>query len=237
MKVSSEDILIEVRNAVKSYKSEAGEFRALKGVNFKIAKGEFVSIVGKSGSGKSTLLNLISGIDTPSEGEIIIDKNSINSMSQNLITEWRGKNIGIVFQFFQLMPTLTVIENVMLPMDFCKTYVPAKRFSIAKDLLEKVGVSKHADKFPSALSGGEQQRVAIARALSNNPPIIIADEPTGNLDSNTSNDIFNLFDKLQKEGKTIVMVTHNMELAEKSSHIIKVQDGEIVSDKTKINLA
>lgn len=189
------DCLINVSQAVKVYESVAGEFKALKGVDVQIDEGEFVAIVGKSGSGKSTLLNLITGIDVPTSGSVFIGNKPIHLMSQKEMSIWRGRNIGIIFQFFQLLPTLTVLENVMLPMDFCNMYNSKDRKANAEKLLERVGVLRHANKLPSALSGGEQQRVAIARALANNPPIIMADEPTGNLDIETSEVIFSFFSR------------------------------------------
>lgn len=226
--------LIDISNVVKKYKSAAGEFTALNGVNLRVGTGEFIAIVGKSGSGKSTLLNMLSGIDRPTSGEIHVGDQMLQTMSEGNIARWRGRNMGIVFQFFQLIPTLTVIENVMLPMDFCNTYPALKRANVAKTLLERVGVLKHANKLPSALSGGEQQRVAIARALANNPAIIMADEPTGNLDSTTANSILQLFQELVREGKTVIMVTHNLELAEHVTRIITIRDGNIVQD-TMVN--
>ena len=220
--------LIEARNLVKVYKSASGEFSALKGVNFYVDKSEFIAIVGKSGSGKSTLLNMISGIDRPTSGELYIDSCALHLMSEEEITAWRGRRMGIVFQFFQLLPTLTVIENIMLPMDFCHTYPSNRRKSRARDLLERVGLSEHANKLPTALSGGQQQRVAIARALANDPPIIMADEPTGNLDSQTAESVFGLFEALIREGKTIIMVTHSSELAGRATRTITISDGRIV---------
>lgn len=221
--------LITVHQAVKKYKSTAGEFTALKGVDMIIDSGEFVSIAGKSGSGKSTLLNLISGIDLPTSGGIFVREKPIHLMCQKELSVWRGRNIGIIFQFFQLMPTLTVLENVMLPMDFCNIYNSKKRKITAQELLERVGVLRHANKLPSTLSGGEQQRVAIARAMANNPSIIMADEPTGNLDSKTSEVIFSFFQELVHEGKTVIMITHNTDLAARAKRTINLCDGKIIN--------
>jgi putative ABC transport system ATP-binding protein len=226
---SKENMLI-VENVKKTYEIGEKGYMALRGVSIRINKGDLMAIVGKSGSGKSTLLNLLGGIDKPTEGRIVINGKEINSLGENQLSRFRGENIGFVFQFFQLMPTLTVVENVIMPMDFSRKIPVSKRKERAEMLLDKVGISSHAYKFPSALSGGEQQRVAIARALSNNPDIILADEPTGNLDSQTTDDIFSLLKNLTFEGKNVVMVTHNEELAEQCSRIIRIRDGLIVED-------
>lgn len=223
-------MLIEVNRATKIYRSGESEFMALKGVDLKVEKGEFLAIVGQSGSGKSTLLNLLAGIDRPSSGLVSVAGESLNRMSEEALSRWRGRNVGIVFQFFQLLPTLTAIENVMLPMDFCRTYASRERRSKAESLLEKVGVSAHADKLPLGLSGGEQQRVAIARALANEPRLILADEPTGNLDAGTAEEVFGLLQSMARDGKTVVMVTHNMELARRASRVITIYDGSVVDD-------
>lgn len=223
-------IVYTVANVKKQYETLGSGYWALKGINMQIGSGEFIAIAGKSGSGKSTLLNLLGGIDKQTEGSIEIRGISIGSMSENQLSRFRGQNIGFIFQFFQLMPTLTSLENVLLPMEFVKRIPAGKRRQRAKDLLKKVGVLEQAGKFPSALSGGEQQRVAIARALANDPAIILADEPTGNLDSQTSEDIFRMLQLLAQEGKSVVMVTHNEELAARCSRIIRISDGLIVSD-------
>ena len=188
--------LIDVRNVVKIYETGAGKFLALKGVNMQVNTHEFVAVIGKSGSGKSTLVNMISGIDRPSTGEVFVDDTPIHRLNEGQLAVWRGKSLGVIFQFFQLLPSLTVVENVMLPMDFCNMYAPRERFDRAMSLLEHVGIAEHAHKLPSATSGGQQQRAAIARALANDPPIILADEPTGNLDSRTADQVFNLFSTL-----------------------------------------
>lgn len=226
------DAVLEVKNIIKDYKSGAGQIRILKGISFSAGPGEFISIVGKSGSGKTTLLNMITGIDRPTSGEIIINKTLLHEMKERDISRWRGLNIGIVFQFFQLLPTLTVLENVMMPMDFCKTYSVKERRERAQTLLQRVGLKEHAHKLPSSLSGGEQQRVAIARALANNPPLIVADEPTGNLDSKTTESIFKLLVSLKQEGKVIIMVTHSNDLAVRTDRILYLHDGAMEEDHT-----
>jgi putative ABC transport system ATP-binding protein len=225
-----DEYLINLKDVVKAYKTDAGEFLALKNINLTIGAGEFVGVIGKSGSGKSTLINMISGIDRPTRGEVNIAATPIHTLSEGGIAKWRGHNLGIVFQFFQLLPILTVLENVMLPMDFCNLYNTRQRRERALQVLDLVGVAQHANKLPSQLSGGEQQRVAIARALANDPPIIVADEPTGNLDSKTSQIVFKLFEKLVAGGKTIVMVTHDGDLAKQVKRTIIIADGEIIEE-------
>ena len=222
--------LIQLRNVVKNYKTAAGDFPALRGVDLDMQAGEFVSVIGKSGSGKSTLLNMITGIDRPSAGEVVVNNTALHTLSENQMALWRGRNLGIVFQFFQLLPTISVIENIMLPMDFCNTYPIRQREKRAMELLDLVGLSEHAYKMPTALSGGQQQRVAIARALANDPPIIIADEPTGNLDSKTADNIFQLFNDLVAQGKTIIIVTHDSGLAKRAERTALIADGEIVNE-------
>jgi putative ABC transport system ATP-binding protein len=223
--------LIELRGVSKAYDTAAGKFLALKQVNLQIHTGEFVTVVGRSGSGKSTLINLITGIDSPSSGEVFVASTPVHQMNQEQLAVWRGKNVGIVFQFFQLLPTLTVAENIILPMDFCKTYPPNERRKRAVSLLEKVGIAEQADKLPSDLSGGQQQRAAIARALANDPQILVADEPTGNLDSQTSDAVIQLFANLAAEGKTVVMVTHERDLSRYHTRSIILADGSIVTDR------
>lgn len=222
------EIAVSLQNITKEYSFGKKKYLALKGIDLEIAKGEFISIVGKSGSGKSTLLNLIGGIDKPTKGKIFLNGRLINNLSENQLSSLREENIGFIFQFFQLMPTLTIIENVLLPMDYSKKITKNQRQERAKMLLDKVGILNHADKFPSELSGGEQQRVAIARALSNDPPIILADEPTGNLDTKTTKDIFGILKNLVRENKNVIMVTHNDDLAKRSERIIRIQDGLIL---------
>ncbi len=225
-----ESRLIELNDVTKAYDVAAGKFLALKGIDMQVDEGEFVAVVGKSGSGKSTLINMITGIDSPSSGEVFVASTPVHALDQEQLAVWRGKNVGIVFQFFQLLPTLTVAENVVLPMDFCKVYSPRERRERAIALLDKVGIRGQADKLPSALSGGEQQRAAIARALANDPPLLVADEPTGNLDSQTSDAVIQLFANLAKEGKTVVMVTHERDLSRYFTRSITLSDGEVLRD-------
>ena len=222
-------ILIELRHVTKSYPVASGSFSALKDVSFKIDSRQLVAITGKSGSGKSTLLNVITGIDRPTEGTVLINGIQVDKLSESELASWRGKNVGVVFQFFQLLPTLTILENVMLPMDFCNTYPKKDRKERALYLLQMVNIKEQADKFPSTLSGGQQQRVAIARALANDPPLVVADEPTGNLDSQTATAIFELFAKLASAGKTVVVVTHEREFASYFENTINIADGAIVN--------
>ena len=222
--------LIELRKVEKTYQSAAGKYQALKTIDLKINRGEFVGIIGRSGSGKSTLINMITGIDRPSAGEVLVGSTPVQTLNENQMARWRGRNLGIVFQFFQLLPNLSVLDNIRLPMDFCNTCPARERRSRAMKLLEMVEMEAHAHKLPSALSGGQQQRVAIARALANDPPIIIADEPTGNLDSKTADAVFELFEKLTAEGKTIVMVTHDSGLARRVARTVIIADGEVVNE-------
>ncbi len=222
--------IIELRNVIKNYKTAVGDFPALKDVDLHIQAGEFVSIIGKSGSGKSTLLNMITGIDRPTTGEVFVNDTAVHELNENRMARWRGKNLGIVFQFFQLLPTISIVENIMLPMDFCRTYPMREREPRAMELLDLVELADHAYKLPTALSGGQQQRVAIARALANDPPIIIADEPTGNLDSKTADSVFQLFNNLVAQGKTIIVVTHDSGLAKRTHRTALIADGEIVNE-------
>jgi ABC-type lipoprotein export system ATPase subunit len=222
--------MIDLRGIHKYYKTAAGNFHALKSVDLQINAGEFVSIIGKSGSGKSTLLNMITGIDHPTTGEVYVNDTAVHGLDENRMARWRGKNLGIVFQFFQLLPMISVIENIMLPMDFCHSYPMRQREKRALELLEMVEMAEHAYKLPTALSGGQQQRVAIARALANDPPIIIADEPTGNLDSRTADSVFELFRNLVTQGKTIIIVTHDSGLAKRTDRTALITDGEVVNE-------
>ena len=222
--------IVDLRDVNKSYKTAVGDYPALKNIDLQINAGEFVSIIGKSGSGKSTLLNMITGIDHPTNGEVFVNSTAVHGMSENKMARWRGNNLGIVFQFFQLLPVISVIENIMLPMDFCRTYPMSERRERAMKLLELVELADHAHKLPTALSGGQQQRVAIARALANDPPIIIADEPTGNLDSKTAESVFALFNNLVAQGKTIIIVTHDSGLAKRTHRTALIADGEIVNE-------
>ncbi|MCP4359115.1 MAG: ABC transporter ATP-binding protein [Chloroflexi bacterium] len=220
-----------MRGVTKAYETAAGSFTALNNIDLQIETGKFAAIVGKSGSGKSTLLNMLTGIDRPTTGEVEINGTAVTTLTEDQIVTWRGRNIGVVFQFFQLMPTLTVIENVMMPMDFCNVYPPRERRERALALLEQVGVANQADKFPAKLSGGQQQRVAIARALANDPPTLVADEPTGNLDSCTADDVLTLFQKLAGSGKTVIMVTHERDVESWVSRVVTLVDGEIVTNE------
>jgi ABC-type lipoprotein export system ATPase subunit len=227
---AQEGPIIELHKVNKTYVNASGGFQALNEVDIEIGRGEFVGIIGRSGSGKSTLINMITGIDRPTSGDVLVGNQIVNQMSENQIARWRGRNLGVVFQFFQLLPNLTVIENVMLPMDFCNMYVTGDRRKRALKLLEMVDMAGHAYKLPAALSGGQQQRVAIARALANDPSVIIADEPTGNLDSKSADAVFKLFETLTAEGKTVVMVTHDSSLARRVSRTILIVDGEVVNE-------
>ena len=225
--------LIDMRDVVKVYATAAGEFRALKGINMQVPGGEFVGIVGKSGAGKSTLMNMITGVDHLTSGEVIVNSNgspvSIHTMKEDEISLWRGQNLGVVFQSFQLLPMLTLVENIMLPMDLCGKFNPKQSRGRALELLQLVEIEGHADKYPSQISGGQQQRVAIARALANDPPILVADEPTGSLDSVTSEHIFDVFEHLVVEqGKTIIMVTHDKALATRFTRTLEILDGELL---------
>ncbi len=220
--------LIEMRDIVKVFRTPAGEFPALKGVSACFYQGEFVSVVGKSGSGKSTLVNMLTGIDHPTSGEVRVEERPIHNLSENQMSLWRGRNLGIVFQFFQLLPTLTLLENVMLPMDFASVYEPRQRPERALALLRRVGLEDFADKLPGAVSGGQQQAAAVARALANDPPIVIADEPTGNLDSRTADEVFSIFTALVEQGKTVIMVTHDASLARRTGRMLLLCDGELI---------
>jgi putative ABC transport system ATP-binding protein len=222
--------MIDLCDVHKYYKTAVGDFHALNSVDLQINAGEFVSIIGKSGSGKTTLLNMITGIDIPSNGEVWVNDTAVHKLSENKMARWRGKNLGVVFQFFQLLPMISVVENIMLPMDFCRTYPMGERYARAMQLLELVELADHAHKLPTALSGGQQQRVAIARALANDPPVVIADEPTGNLDSKTAESVFALFNDLVAKGKTIIIVTHDSALAKRAHRTALIADGEIVNE-------
>jgi putative ABC transport system ATP-binding protein len=223
--------LVQVKEVVKSFKVGDGEVTILKGISFDVEKGEFVSIVGPSGNGKSTLLNMITGIDRPTDGEVIVTGREVHSMSENKLAAWRGEYVGIIFQFFQMLPALSLLQNVILPMDFANKYSPRERRERAMHLLDIVGLADQADKLPSMVSGGQQQRAAIARALANDPPLLVADEPTGNLDSRTAGDVFDLFNDLISEGKTMLMVTHDKELARQVPRVIEITDGKITRDE------
>ena len=225
--------LIDLNAVTKAYQTDAGLFMALKGIYLHINAGEFVAIIGKSGSGKTTLINMITGLDRPTEGEILVGGEKVEKLGENRLAIWRGRTIGVVFQFFQLLPTLTALENVMLPMDFCATPSFTERRDRALELLCLMEIEDQANKLPAKLSGGQQQRVAIARALATDPPILAADEPTGNLDSKTAVAVFSLFERLTGLGKTILMVTHDPDLARRAGRQLHIADGVIVNDVGK----
>ena len=228
--IAERSSMIDIRSVNKFYKTAVGDYRALTDVDLQIGAGEFVSIIGKSGSGKTTLLNMITGIDRPSDGEVWVNGTGVHTLNENRMARWRGKNLGVVFQFFQLLPMISVLENIMLPMDFCRMYTPAERRKRAMELLDLVELADHAHKLPTALSGGQQQRVAIARALANDPPVISADAPTGNLDSKTAESVFALFNDLVEKGKTIIIVTHDSAMAKRTHRTALIADGEIVNE-------
>jgi len=228
--VRADQYAINLKQVVKTYESASQSFTALRDVSLQVQSGEFVIVIGKSGSGKTTLLNLLAGIDRPTSGTISVGGTQLESLSESDLAEWRGQTIGLVFQFFQLLPTLTVAENIMLPMDFAETIPAAKRRSRALELLELVDIHDQADKLPVTLSGGQQQRAAIARALANDPPILMADEPTGNLDEATRTSVLELFAKLNDDGRTIVMVTHERDISRYTDRQVTLIDGRIADD-------
>ncbi len=221
---------VRLREVVKAYSSAAGPFEALKGITADIYAGEFVGIIGKSGAGKSTLLNMITGVDNVTGGEIWVGETPIHRLDEEQRPLWRGRTVGVIYQSFELMPTLSLLENVLLPIDFCGSYRGAESVERAAELLEIVGLADHMHKPPTRISGGQKQRVAIARALANDPPLIVADEPTGNLDSATAEGIFTLFNALLEQGKTIVMVSHDRSLSERVSRVLHIADGQIVDE-------
>ena len=221
---------IDVRAASKVYKTPGGDFAALRDVDLSVAAGEFVAVVGRSGSGKTTLLNLLAGIDRPSSGEVWVAGTGVHEVREARLAAWRGRSVGLVFQFFQLLPTLTVAENVMLPMDFRGTVPARQRRPAALRLLARVGVEEQADKLPAALSGGQQQRAAIARALANDPPVLLADEPTGNLDSATADAVLDLFGELARAGRAVVMVTHERDVSRYTDRQVTLADGRVAQD-------
>ena len=222
--------IIDLGQVVKTYPTPSGPFTALQDIDLRIQAGEFVAVVGKSGSGKTTLLNVLAGIDRPTSGAVSIADTDLQSLSESQLAEWRGRTIGLVFQFFQLLPTLTVAENAMLPMDFVEIIPAAKRRARALELLERVGIRDQADKLPAALSGGQQQRAAIARALANDPPILMADEPTGNLDEATRMSVLELFAKLNADGRTIIVVTHERDISRYTDRQVTLVDGRVADD-------
>lgn len=225
--------LVTLRSATKVYETPVGPFTALDSLDLSVAPGDFLAIVGKSGSGKTTLANLMTGIDSASSGEVWAGTERLTGKSEEALTAWRGRHVGVVFQFFQLLPTLTVAENVMLPMDFCRTVPAGQRRERARQLLDKLGIASQADKLPIDLSGGQQQRAAIARALANDSPLIVADEPTGNLDTRTGIEVMELFKALTREGKAVVMVTHERDLAHYFTRTVTLEDGRLVADSSK----
>jgi putative ABC transport system ATP-binding protein len=226
--------LIELDTAVKSYALRGGAaFTALRGISLRVSAGDYVAVLGKSGSGKSTLLNLIAGLDRPTSGGVCVAGADLTRLGENQLALWRGRHLGVVFQFFQLLPTLTTEENIMLAMDFVGKIPADRRRPRARELLELVGLSDQAAKLPSTLSGGQQQRAAIARALANDPPIVLADEPTGNLDTETAADVDTVFHKLTAQGKTLLIVTHDVSLARGAHRIIQLKDGHIVADECR----
>ncbi|MBA2277624.1 MAG: ABC transporter ATP-binding protein [Chloroflexia bacterium] len=222
---------IQVSDVVKTYPLTAGEFIAIDDLSLDIAQGDFVAIVGRSGSGKTTLLNLLAGIDRPTSGTVRVADADLGALSESALAAWRGRNVGLVFQFFQLLPTLTVVENVLLPMDFATKIPVGERRDRARHLLERMGVADQADKFPAMLSGGQQQRAAIARALANDPPLLLADEPTGNLDSVTAGAVLELFSDLNADGQTIVVVTHERDVRSIAGRQVTLVDGRVAEDE------
>ncbi len=229
--------IITLQDVKKNYQTPAGDFQALKGITVSIDPNEFLCIVGKSGAGKTTLLNMITGVDSISSGKVNVNGISVHDMSEDEQSLWRGLNLGIIYQSFELMPMLTLLENVMLPMDFCHLYTPGKSRERARELLRMVELEEHMNKLPNTISGGQQQRVAIARALANDPPVIVADEPTGRLDSTTAETILDIFEHMVKEGKTIIMVTHDASAAQRASRVLEIVDGELkTGDSTNISM-
>jgi putative ABC transport system ATP-binding protein len=223
------ETIVELWQVVKKYQGKASAVTALKGIDLRVNTGEFVAVLGKSGAGKSTLVNMIAGIDRPTSGEIKVAGTAVHALGEDDRAAWRGRNAGVVLQFFQLLPTLTVLQNVMLPMDFAHRYSLREQKERAMRLLEQVGIAEHARKLPSAMSGGQQQRIAIARSLANDPPILLADEPTGSLDSTTANQVMDVFEELVSQGKTLLMVTHDKDMVKRAGRTILLADGEIVA--------
>jgi len=221
--------MISLQHISKTFQTPAGTFTALKDINLEIKHGEFVGLIGKSGSGKSTLLNMIGGIDRPSSGSVAVGNTAIQNFKENKLASWRGRTVGFVFQFFQLLPTLTAVENIMLPMDFSNSFPVRERRQRALNLLERVGLSNQSDKLPATLSGGEQQRVAIARALANEPSVVLADEPTGNLDSITANSVFDLLREMATAGTTVLIATHEADIARVIDRTVEISDGALIS--------
>lgn len=222
------DRQIRLEGVSRTYSTPAGDFAAIDDLSWSLPAGEFVAIVGRSGSGKSTLVNLIAGLDRPTRGHLWVNGIHVNQLTEDALALWRGRQVGVVFQFFQLLPTLSIVENVMLPMDFCGTYSGAAARSRALGLLARVGIAEQADKLPSMLSGGQQQRAAIARALANDPALIVADEPTGNLDAHTADMVLDLLSGLAKEGRTVLIVTHERDVSSRVDRVVSLSEGKIV---------
>jgi ABC-type lipoprotein export system ATPase subunit len=235
--VSRDESLIRLDDVVKTFETPAGSFTALNGVSLSVGSGEYVAVIGKSGSGKTTLLNLITGIDRPTRGEVWIAGTAVHSLSESRTARWRGRTVGVVFQFFQLLPTISLLDNVVLPMEFCGLYSREERRARARALLDRVGLGAQAGKLPAEVSGGQQQRVAIARALATDPPLIVADEPTGNLDSRAAADMFALFEELVAADKTVLIVTHDNDLAARATRTVVIADGEAVNEYVRQALA
>lgn len=230
----SKEPLISLSDVVKSFKTAGEDFFALRGITFNVFQGEFLGIIGKSGAGKTTLVNMITGVDHLTSGQVSVNYNnhkvSIHHFTEDQLALWRGRNMGVVYQSFQLLPMLSLLENIMLPMDLCGNYSPIQSREKAYELLRMVELEEHAKKLPKFISGGQQQRVSIARALANDPPILIADEPTGSLDSITADHVFGVFEKLKDQGKTIIMVTHDKSLSPRFTRTLVIQDGELIND-------
>ncbi len=221
------EAFIQIKDLVKTFDTPAGPLNVLRGINLEIQKGDFIALLGPSGSGKTTFLNMLTAVDSPTSGEIVVGGVPITQVAQRHLTKWRARNVGIVFQFFQLLPTLTVAENVVAPMDFANVWKPRERREVATKLLDRFGIADQAYKTPDMLSGGQQQRVALARALANNPPLVVGDEPTGNLDRMSANNVFDLFRSLAERGTTVIMVTHDRELVKNVPKVLELVDGTI----------
>jgi putative ABC transport system ATP-binding protein len=228
--------VVQLNNIVKSFPVGKEEITILKGIDLTVEAGEFVTIVGPSGNGKSTLLNMITGIDRPNSGEVIVTGAPVHEMSENQLANWRGENVGIIFQFFQMLPSLSLMQNVVLPMEYAGKFKKTERRERALDLLDIVGLADQANKLPGMVSGGQQQRAAIARALANDPPLLVADEPTGNLDSQTAESVFKLFNDLVAQGKTMLMVTHDKDLAKRVPRTVEIRNGVISKNDVRPEL-
>jgi len=230
--VSGNGYIIQLSGLYKNYITESGEYPALKGIDLRVKSGEFTAVIGKSGAGKSTMVNMITGIDDPTAGEIFVNGSPVHQLNEDQKAGWRGRNLGVVFQFFQLLPSINLLENVTIPMDFSNSVPKRERKERAMHLLDQVGLAEHANKTPAKISGGQQQRVAIARALANDSQVIIADEPTGNLDSVTAGEIFDLFASLVEGGRTVLVVSHNKDIGKLVSRVVEISDGRIIDNGT-----